>query len=51
MHAYGASNHQPASTVARLGLSVLPAAVVVGAASVSISGIVIIRPSARGVLG
>jgi hypothetical protein len=51
MHAHAASDHQPASTVAQLGLSVLPAAAVVGAASVSIIGIVIIRPSARGVLG
>jgi hypothetical protein len=52
MYAHVASDHQPASTVAQLRLSVLTAAAaVVGAASVSIISIVIIRPSARGVLG
>jgi hypothetical protein len=51
MHARAASDHQPASTLAKLGVSVLPSVAVVGAASVSIIGIVIIRPSARGVLG
>jgi hypothetical protein len=50
MHAHAAFDHQLASAVAQPGLLVLPAAVV-GAASVSIIGIVIIRPSARGVLG
>jgi hypothetical protein len=46
MHAHAASDPQPASS---LVLSVLPAAIV--AVPVSIIGIVIIRPSARGVLG
>lgn len=48
MHAHTASAHQPASSA--LVLSVLSAAAVV-AVTVSIRSIVIIRPSARGVLG
>ena len=47
MHAHAASDRQLTSP---LVLSVLPAAAVV-AVTVSIIGIVIIRPSARGVLG
>jgi hypothetical protein len=47
MHAHAASDRQPAST---LDLSVLSAGAVV-AVPVSVIGIVIILPSARGVLG
>jgi hypothetical protein len=47
MHAHAASDRQPASA---LTLGTLPAAAVV-AVTVSIIGIVIIRPSARVVLG
>ena len=48
MHAHAASDHQSAASA--LVLSVLSAAAVV-AVTVSIIGVVIIRPSARGVLG
>jgi hypothetical protein len=52
MHAFAASDRQPVSAVAQdsLGLSVLSAVAVV-AVAVSIIGVVIILPSARGVLG
>ena len=47
MHAPAAADHQPASA---LDLNVLPTAAL-GAVAVAILGVVIIRPSARGVLG